>query len=70
MKVFLEGTSKSHRYRSPPLEPTATVEGCVGCHSRQVILRSNGLVAPWKWYDDRERTNGSCRHCRGRVEWS
>lgn len=63
MKQLLASTSQSQRMMSPPLEPTASVLGCVGCHSRHVTLLSKGLALRKRQYEERERRKASSSLC-------
>lgn len=63
MKQVLASTSQSQRMMSPPLEPTASVLGCVGCHSRHVTLLSKGLALRKRQYEERERRKASSSLC-------
>lgn len=64
MKQVLASTSQSQRMMSPPLEPTARVLGCVGCHSRHVTLLSKGLALRKRQYEERERRKASSNLCQ------
>lgn len=63
MKQVLASTSQSQRMMSPPLEPTARVLGCVGCHSRHVTLLSKGLALRKRQYEERECRKASSNLC-------